>query len=184
MRKIIFYGILIFVFSTGIGFFYSSLWKRDNMSVIDSNVVNNLNTVTETSSVIEEKVAYNASFALKKYYDCGHFKFNYSELPVEIVNLTKSELQSMYPDWNVEEFNSNNIVLSKKIDKICDEHYVLKLDNNNIDIYHLEEKDKMKLYKRTDITKDYLTSEDINNLEEGIYVYGINSLNSAIEDFE
>lgn len=184
MRKIIFYGILIFIFSTGIGFFYSSLWKRENVSAIDANIVNNLNTVTETSSELEEKVAYNASFALKKYYNCGHFKFNYSELPVEIINLTKSELQAMYPDWNVEEFNSNNIILSQNIDNICDEHYVLKLDDNNVNVYHLENDDEMELYKKTDITKEYLTSDDINNLEEGIYVYGINSLNLAIEDFE
>lgn len=185
MKRIFFYSMLIFVFSIGIGYFYSSLWKKENMSALESNMVNNLNNVKETSSVVDEKVSYSATFALKKCYnECGHFKFNYSELPVEIINLTKSELQDMYPDWNIEEFSSNHIVLSQNIDKICDEHYVLKLDDNNINIYHLEDKDNAKLYKKTDITKDYLTSEDINNLEQGIYVYGINNLNSAIEDFE
>ena len=143
-----------------------------------------LNTATETASV-EEKVSYNASFALKKYYnECGHFKFNYSELPPEAINLSKTELQDLYPEWTVEEFSSNNIVLAQNLDNICDEHYVLKLDDENVEVYHIESDEHLKLYKSTDISKEYLTSDDINNLEDGIYVYGIANLNSAIEDFE
>ena len=184
MKRILFYSILIFVFSIGIGYYYSSLWKKENISKVEKNEINILGNITETSSN-EEKVSYNATFALKKYYSlCGHSKFNYVELPSEVINLTKSELQNLYPDWKIEEFNNNNIVLSQKIDKVCDEHYVLKLLDDTIDVYHIEGDKELKLYKTTDISKDYLTSEDINNLEEGIYVYGINNLNSAIEDFE
>ncbi len=184
MKKILFYSILIFVFSIGIGFYYSSLWKKENVSVIDKNKVNMLNTITETVSV-EEKVSFNASFALKKYYnECGHFKFNYSELPPEIINLSKTELEKMYPEWEVEEFSSNNIVLAQKLDNICDEHYLLKLEGNNVKVYHIEDNNKLKVFKNTDISKEYLASEDINSLEEGIYVHGLANLNSAMEDFE
>ena len=184
MRKILFYSVLIFVFSIGIGYYYSSLWKKENISSIDESQTNILNTATETASV-EEKVSYNASFALKKYYnECGNFKFNYSELPPEAINLSKTELQDLYPEWTVEEFSSNNIVLAQNLDNICDEHYVLKLDDENVEVYHIESDEHLKLYKSTDISKEYLTSDDINNLEDGIYVYGIANLNSAIEDFE
>ncbi len=31
---------------------------------------------------------------------------------------------------------------------------------------------------------DYLTSEDIANLKDGIYVYGKENISSVIEDFE
>lgn len=184
MRKIILYGILIFIFSIGIGFFYSSLWKKDNISKLNSNLVNELANLTETSSVLDEKISYDANLTLKKYYSCGHFKSNSSELPVELVNLTKSEVEKMYPEWGVEEFSSDNVVLSKNIDKICDEHYVLKLEDDNVNVYHLENQNEMELYKETGISKEYLTSEDINNLEEGIYVYGSSNVNLAIEDFE
>lgn len=185
MRKILFYSILIFAFSIGIGYYYSSLWKKENMSVIDENQNNNvLNTATETAS-IEEKVSYNASFALKKYYnECGHFKFNYSELPNEVINLSRTELEKLYPDWKIEEFSSNNVVLAQNLDNICDEHYVLKLEDENVEVYHIESDEHLMLYKSTDISKEYLTSDDINSLENGIYVYGIANLNSVMEDFE
>ena len=48
-----------------------------------------------------------------------------------------------------------------------------KLDENNI-----------KLYKETEIAKEYLTQDDIQKLEIGILVYGRGQLNSIIEDFE
>lgn len=186
MRKILLYSILIFIFSIGIGYYYSSLWKKENISTIEEeNTLYNQNIViTETAST-EEKVSYNANFALKKYYnECGHFKFYYVELPEELINLTKSEVEELYPDWRVEEFSSEEIVLAQNIDSMCDEHYVLKLGEENIEIYSVKEADDLELLKTTNISKEYLTSTDINNLEEGIYVYGSGNLNSALEDFE
>lgn len=179
-----FFGILIFIFSIGIGYFYSSLWKKDTNVGIYENEVNE-SKIAETYSE-EEKVSYNASFATKKYYnECGHFKFQYSELPTEIINLTKSELEESYPEWDVEEFSKNNVVLSQQVNNICDEHYVLKFDEEqNISVYHIGSSGNIELYKTTNISKQYLTSTDIDNLENGIYVYGTGNLNSAIEDFE
>lgn len=183
MRKLIIYGIIIFGFSIGIGFYYASLWKINNPDVSFS-IQNMTGNIVETSSK-EEKISYNATFALKKYYkSCGHFKFNYSEIPNEIVNLSKEELSKLYPDWNIEKFSSNEIVLSQEIDEMCDEHFVLKLGEDNVEVYKTLSSGEEKLYKSTNISKDYLTSVDIENLEKGIYIYGIGNLNSAIEDFE
>lgn len=184
MKRIVFYGILIFVFSIGIGYYFSILWKNGNGGGIAYGDYSN-EIITEETASVEEKISYNASFALKKYYGtCGHFKFQYAELPTELINLTKTELQDLYPDWKVEEFSSNNVVLSKNISDYCEEHYVLKLGDKNIEIYHLGTSGEPELYKTTNISKEYLTSTDINNLESGIYVYGVGNLNSAIEDFE
>lgn len=183
MRKIIVYGIIIFGFSIGIGFYYGNLWKINKQSAAYEQQANEENIVETLYA--DEKVSYNASFAIKKYYEgCGHFKFNYAELPKEIVNLTKEELKKLYSDWNIEKFSSTEVVLSKDIDQMCDEHFVLKLGKENIEIYKSIEDGQEKLYKSTNISKDYLTNVDIEKLEEGIYVYGISNLNSAIEDFE
>ncbi len=186
MRKVFFCGILLFtfVFSIGIGYYYSSLWKKENISVMEENNTINRNIVTETVSS-EEIVSYNASFALKKYYDkCGHSKINYSELPKELINLTEKELEDLYSTWRVEEFSKDNVVLAQNIDSICDEHYVLKLIEDNVEIYSVKNADDLELFKTTNISKQYLTTTDIEQLEKGIYVYGNGNLNSALEDFE
>ncbi len=183
MKRVIFYGILIFIFSILVGYYFSVLWKNGGSGIAYEEQKNE--TDVEETGWEEEKVSYNASFALKKYYnECGHFKFQYSELPIELVNLSREEVEEAYPDWDVEEFSSNNVVLSQKINNVCDEHYVLKLVDDSIDIYHVGASGELELYKSTDISGDYLTSTDVSNLESGIYVYGMGNLNSAIEDFE
>jgi len=188
MKRIIVYGFLIFVFSFAIGLYYSSVWKSDNdrqsnIISVEENKVTSQNII-ETSQ-IEEKISYNANLALKKYFDeCGHFTFQYSELPQELINLTKTELEELYSEWEVEEFSSNHIVLSQKIDSICDEHYLVKIGENNVEIYNVGEDGELDLYRETDIGKEYLTTEDFEKLNEGISIYGKGMLNSIIEDFE
>ena len=90
----------------------------------------------------------------------------------------------MYSDWKVDEFDSKNLILSQDIDGYCDEHFVLKLGENNIEVFKCINKGREEFYKDTNISKDYLTSSDINKLENGIYVYGFKNLNSVLEDFE
>lgn len=184
MKRIIVYSIIIFVFSIGIGYYYSKLWKENNATsneIISSEIEN----VVETTATIEEKISYDANLILKKYYnECGHCKLNSVELPKEFVNLTKKEIEESYPEWKVEEFSPKNVVIAQSIDRICDDHYVLKLGKENIEIYKMLEAEDFKLLTETNISKEYLTDRDIKELEEGIFVFGISNLNSALEDFE
>lgn len=190
MKRIVYYGILIFLFSFGIGFVYSSIWKANHPSdgngtaLISNEVKTNEGDFIETVQS-DEKVSYNAEFILKKYYDeCGHFTFQYAELPKELINLTRQEVEDFYDDWDVESFSKDSVVLSQEIDSFCDEHYVVKLGDDNIEIYKIGNGGSLELYKETGISKEYLANEDIKKLEEGITVYGTGKLNSTIEDFE
>ena len=215
MKRTIFYGILIFIFSMGVGFLFSKMWVNQKMEdanlkvVVDeiqylnssitdqlslnnsnfsnasnsANFSNSLDTISTSST--EEKVSPNAEFALKKYYnECGHFKFEYAKLPEELVNLTKEEIEDFYDDWEVEEFSANKIVLVKEISSLCDEHFIIKLGEKYVQIFHLEPDGNLVLYKTTDISRDYLPAEDISKLEQGMYIFGEGKLNSIIEDFE
>lgn len=184
MKRIIIYSIIIFIFSIGIGYYYSKLWKDNNLEY-EENVSTKIENVVETTASIEEKLSYDANLILKKYYnECGHCKLNSAELPKEFVNLTKKDIEEIYPEWRIEEFGSKNIVIAQNIDRICDDHYVLKLGKENIEIYKVMEAEDFKLLTETNISKEYLTDNDIKELEEGIFVFGISNLNSALEDFE
>ena len=90
----------------------------------------------------------------------------------------------MYEDWNIETFNDNEVVISQNIDTMCDEHYVIKMGNKNVEIYRMKEFDDFELVQSTNISKEYLTEKDIETLEEGIFVFGMKDLNAVLEDFE
>lgn len=132
-----------------------------------------------------EKLSANAILILKKYYiQCEHTINEYVELPQELVNLTEEELEAYYKDWEIEEFSPSKIILTKEINSLCDEHFIIKLGEKYVQVFHLEPDGNLVVYETTDISREYLPEEDIKKLEEGIYVFGEGKLNSVLEDFE
>ena len=81
-----------------------------------------------------------------------------------------------YISERVEEANNN---LSEQ-----DTHYLLKDVYGYIEIYYLDENNNEYLYKKTDISTEYLSEEDLDDLQVGIEVVGIEALNKMLEDFE
>lgn len=65
-----------------------------------------------------------------------------------------------------------------------DRVYIVKLNNNIIEVYYLSDNNEEILYKTTDIWAKYLPKEDVENLQNGIKVKGVEKLNQLLEDFE
>lgn len=115
----------------------------------------------------------------------GHFKFEHKELPKALVNLDRQGIEDYYgEEYEVEEFNKNSLVIAKEINGFCDNHFCLKLGENNIEVYKLSADGNLEKYEETEISKDYLPEEDIEKLEEGIYFFGEGKINAMLEDFE
>lgn len=195
MKKLVVLGILIFIISIGVGYMYSSFFiENKNAKQVEFDE-NNIEEYAEKNSVElktieavseEEKVGPNTEFAIKEYYDeCNHFKFEYSDLPKELINLTRQEVDDYYNDqYEVEKFENNSLVISKEINGLCDNHFFMKLGNEHIEIYKLNTDGSFALYKETEISREYLPKEDIEDLEEGMYIYGEGKINATLEDFE
>lgn len=136
-------------------------------------------------SYAETKVSPNASLTIKRYYKkCGHITSEYKNVTEDMVNKTKEEVQKLYPEFKIEEFSENNIIISKEEDERCDEHFIVKNENNNVIIYKETENGAEELYQNTGISTEYLPETDQINLKDGIKVFGIENLNALIEDFE
>ena len=101
-----------------------------------------------------------------------------------MVNKTKEEVKELYPDYKIESFDNNKIVLIKEEEGQCDEHYIVRDENGNIIIYKVLEDGTEEIYQNTGISTDYLPETDKINLRDGIQIYGKENLNSTIEDFE
>ena len=139
---------------------------------------------TEVSST-EEKVAANAILVLKKYYKkCDHTINEYVELPQELVNLTKEQVQEKYADWEVIGFEKGKITLYKEFDDVCGEHFKLKIEDGKVVVYTVNNDGTETLYEKTNISSEYLTETDLLNMQDGLEIYGKEELNQVIEDFE
>ena len=140
---------------------------------------------SETANANNEKISPNAIMILKKYYTkCNHTIEEEIELPQELVNKNIDELKEEYSEWEIEEFSSEKIVLSKSYDEQCGQHYILKDNDGIIAIYEIDENGDEKLLDETEIATEYLTESDLENIKEGIRINGREELNKMLEDFE
>ena len=141
------------------------------------------NTTAVTS--VEERVSANAILILKKYYiQCDHTINEYVELPQELVNMTKEQVQAHYPDWEVIGFEKGKVILYKEFDEVCGEHFKLRVENGKVVVYIVDTDGKESLYEKTNISSEYLTETDLINMQDGLEIYGKEELNQIIEDFE
>ena len=51
-------------------------------------------------------------------------------------------------------------------------------------VYRLKSNYDTEIYQTTEISSEYLSTDDKKELEEGIYIYGTAELNSILENFE
>ena len=141
------------------------------------------NTTVVSSN--EEKVSANAILILKKYYSkCEHTINEYVELPQELVNMTKEEVQAEYTDWEVIGFESGKVTLYKEFEDVCGEHFKLKVEDGKVVIYMVNKDGTESVYEKTNISSEYLTETDLINMQDGLEIYGKEELNQIIEDFE
>ncbi len=157
---------------------------------IKEDTINQINDIqipdeeVQVSSA-EEKVSPNASLIIKKQYEnCGHVKEEKILLPSKIINKTQEEVEEEYEDYEIESFNSNEIILCKKLEGLCNEHYKIKEENGVIVVYGTNEDGEEILYDETGISTQYLPESDLTNIKKGLQIYGKENLNKFIEDFE
>ncbi len=160
--------------------------------VADENIVDECteeyqemqNEILETNAQ-EEKISPNASITLKIYYQkCGHETSQYLQVPDKLVNKTKEDLQEEYKGWDIEKFSDTEIILRKKEEGECKEHYIVKDNDGKVTIYQILEDGNEEEYEKTNISTEYLTETDKLNMKNGIQINGKQALNQLIEDFE
>ena len=189
MRKYIYLGIILFIISVAVGYFFGNdIFLGINRIRVTNDVSKNEVQANEALPTISKniKILPNTNLGLKrKHIKCNHISLEFVDLPKELINKTEDEVKTLYKEWKIEEFFENKVILYKEVKGICDEHFYIGLGEEFIEIYRvIDEKENKVLYKKTDVSKNYLTEEDIKKLEEGIKVYGKDILSSVIEDFE
>ena len=138
----------------------------------------------ETNSS-EEKISPNSSITYKTFYKgCGHTKEEYNNMPQELINCTKNDIEEKYTEWQVEKFASNEVILYREVDGECGEHYLVKEKDGKVVVYKILENGEEQEYETTQISTDYLTDTDKIEMQNGIRVNGQQELNQLIEDFE
>ena len=126
---------------------------------------NNTANLTQITSFSEERISPDCNLIKKQYYkSCDHILRDEQRIDTKLINYTKEQFLNEYKDWNVEEFNNNEIIIYKENDGYCDQHYTLKENSGVIGIYQINEDGKQVFKENTEIQTMYLPEEDIQRL--------------------
>lgn len=194
--------VMLFLFSTGVSLGMGmSIYKNINESQeellvskkdsVQDTVIKEVQKeqdekykVQEVVAKDEEKISPYAKITVEKYYkQCGHSTVEIYDVPKEMVNLTKEELQNRYKNWEIKKFTAKDIQIYREIDANCSSHYVLKEKDGYLAVYKAISKNMDELNSITDIEYASLKEEDKLALDAGIKIYGTDELSSIIEDF-
>ncbi len=189
-KKAIFIFILIIILCAIIYIGYTIQRGNKQEEIIRNDMIFNKEENVVKNEVIEtimqeEKTTPNTMLILKKYYtDCGHEIEGKATMPEEMVNLTENDIKEKYPNWEIEKFNNEEVILKRVLESFCGEHYYVVEENGYISVYTVDEMENKTLKETGKISCEYLPETDRINLKNGIMIYGTQKLNQMLEDYE
>ena len=132
----------------------------------------------------EEKISPNCFITMKKTYNkCGHTTSEYIAIPKELVNKTKEDLKEKYAGWTIDKFSDTQIVISKKEEGECGEHYIVKDKEGKVVIYKLLEDGTEKEYEVTDISINSLPKDIQEKVMNSMYIESTEELYQFLENY-
>lgn len=152
-----------------IGFFIGTFFLKptvdnNNVSSQNNNNVEQKNSLTEEKNeeiavnTSEEKISVNTVIKKITYYNnCNHNIELIIKDKKKYINMTKEMLQKEFPDWEIREFNSDNVILYKEEDDFCNEHFLVKDEEGYVTVYTIDNNENiLELLDKTDISTRYL----------------------------
>ena len=113
---------------------------------------------------------------------------NFSNSENNIIN--NIDVSQTITDGCIDEWKDYALSLQEDIESTSNDisnqntRYLVKDVNGYIYIYYLDDENNETLYKKTEISTEYLSVPDLDDLEIGIEVIGSEELNKLLEDFE
>ena len=191
-KRVVKFSFILIVFLV-IGFYYGYelvQYKKigEYAALIDE--INDINEEIIETNFEEEKIRYDTLILVENVYNkCNHKENKIIKVSEEIINMKEDEAKGYFENkgYSLLEFSPSEIKLLKEEDKICMEHFVIKFGNDNdsfLSVYKKDDNNELRLYRETDIAKEFLTNIDNENFEEGIDVYGKENVEKVLEDYE
>ena len=172
--------IVLFLF---LGMFAGYITQKPNISN-ENTVVNNKNNEDDeknnvnTNSEIDVYKTYEVTTVIK-YSKCDDVIEDTKE--IDILNIDEY-INEMKKEYEVSYDNDKKIKLIKEIEGYSNNYYIVKLVNNEIIVYRLQNQDEM--VTKIDVHINLVRKEILNKIKEGYIISNDSDLEFFIEDLE
>jgi len=151
-----------------------------------TDLIANADTVPEKDQIAtadpENLIKANTKIIFKTYFSlCSHMVDENQDDTREFVNLSEEALKTKYPDWAINEFSTQQVILKREIQTYCPRHYIIGVKDGYIAIYVYNNDGIKTLYQMTDNPTSILTREDQDKLQYGIVADNDEELQQKLE---
>lgn len=193
MKKNILYRFLVFivfVFCLSFGIYVGFRYTKNNEKLIDytettaeEEEIKNDDTTPVSTRTYDIEVIYK-----DEYIKCGHVIENKNTIYGTTIEKVKDEENNKQKDngniYEIEEESNEKIVYSRKIEQNCPNHFLVKLEDDEIVISNIVDESATMVYKKIKVDSEILNPEMLEELNQGIKANSKEELNLIIEDIE
>lgn len=163
--------------------------EQAEIEEIDIEEVSNENVEVSKVELYDEDIQQDVEIVYVDIYkDCNHASENRSnEYGVDIDKIKERELDKIEKEQSEYKLvqDSNGVLMFEKIyDCKCQNHYLLKFENDVVVIFRYSENSEYVKYQETDISKEGLRPDLAFRLEEGIEAETLEELYMFLEELE
>lgn len=138
------------------------------------------------SVLTQERVSENCQIETRYTYTlCSHIKTSKQKVSAEDIGLTENEFRQKHSEFTVETFASDKIIITKKFDQYCDEHFILQEQNGEVHVMKNEPGTAdLKSIMKVDISIETLTESEMERLKFGRVFSTLEEIEEYIESVE
>ncbi len=134
------------------------------------------------------KVTPNTDFTQKiTYLKCGDEETFHSKPADNLVGLTAAQVQKVYSGWTMDKFDTQEVVISLKVDSYCREHannMFIGVKDGYVAVYYGRPGPRAIVREVTQIPVQQLSAEDIEELKRGLIVKSREELLRTLEGMQ
>ena len=141
--------------------------------------------VQDVSNVTEEKITPSTKIVYEYYYASENITEKQESVPPYfMLDLTLEDMVNFYPDWEIRNFSSREVVMRKTIYEDTSRNYIVGEHEGYVAVFYQVEQAGISLKQVTNTPVSALSKEDRERLSQGIYVSGEYELAKVLEDYE
>ncbi|MDU2066356.1 MAG: BofC C-terminal domain-containing protein [Sporomusaceae bacterium] len=172
-------SLLIFSFILAFSLYIFPLWQREQQDLFF------LQTVKQDGKI---KVTENTEITQTIHYTkCGDEEVFRTTPTENLLGMNYEQIAKMYPNWTIEQFDSDKIMLSLTVDSYCREHannMFIGLNGEYVAVFYGKPGDKAIVKETTKIAASSLMPQDVAELQQGIVVQTREELMRTLEGLQ
>lgn len=138
--------------------------------------------VVETST--EARITPSTKMVYQYYYPQDDVMEQQEDVPPYfLLDLTFEDMQKLYDNWQVVSFSEKEVILRKTMEGESDQRYIVGEQDGYIAVFYQKEQNGISLHEVTNTPISSLSEEEVQRLENGIFVTGDIELSKILEDY-